>query len=296
MKKILIDTDLCCDCDDALALAIANICHNKGLIKLLGVTHCLNDDSCAHFAQMINAYYHNDVPVGKSDCCVFDFKDMKKYFITTLTGGESVSTYPCSLDITLEQLYQNTDVTLVYIGQLNNLAELLGVAKKLYKGIEIGELLRTRVREIVVMAGEFSFEKDKMARGEFNVVKDLISAQKVFAQDWLPITVLDSRQGNDVYTGVSIKAQTHNPAGQAYRLFCDGICGTALRPSWDPLTVLYAIFGNGDGFALSENGKVSVGEKGVTTFAIGVGAHRLVKAVNKRRLVERIETLTKQQS
>lgn len=292
MKKILIDTDLCCDCDDALALAIANICHNKGLIKLLGVTHCFNDDYCAHFAQKINAYYRNDVPVGKSNCCVFDFKETKKYFVNQLTDGDSVCAYPCSLDITLEQLYRNTDVTLVYIGQLNNLAQLIDLSGEQYKGEKIGDLLRTRVREIVIMAGDFSDGSDRTICAEFNVVKDLQAAIKVFSQADLPITVLDSRNGGNVWTGASIKAQTNNPAGQAYRLFCDGICGTDLRPSWDPLTVLYAIFGVGDGFALSENGKISVDGTGITTFETGVGKHRLLKAVDKIRLAKRIETLT----
>jgi inosine-uridine nucleoside N-ribohydrolase len=293
MKKILIDTDLCCDCDDALALAIANICHNKGLITLLGVTHCLNDDRCAHFAKKINAYYHNDLPVGKSDCCVFDFQQTKKYFINELTDGDNVSTYPCSLDITLKQLYQNRDITLVYIGQLNNLAQLIGLSDEQYKGVKIGDLLRTHVREIVIMAGDFSDDSNRTIRAEFNVVKDLQAAIKVFSQADLPITVLDARQGGDVWTGASIKAQPHNPAGRAYQLFCEGICGADLRPSWDPLTVLYAVFGARDGFALSENGQIYVDETGITTFETGKGKHRLLKAENKAQLANRIEEITK---
>lgn len=293
MKNILIDTDLCCDCDDALALALANICHNKGEINLLGVTHCFNDNACAHFVKKINEYYHNNIPVGKSNCCVFDYKETKKYFIDILTDGDSILDYPCSLDITLEQLYSNFNVTLVYIGQLNNLAQLIELSEVKYKGCKIGDLLRTRVCEIVVMAGEFSIEKNENIRPEFNVIKDLQSAKKVFAEDGLPpITVLDSRQGGNVLTGAAIKSQTNNPAGQAYQLFCDKICGTDLRPSWDPLAILYAIFGVSDVFSLSKKGKIFVAETGITTFQTGKGEHRLLKVLDKEQSEKWIEEIS----
>lgn len=42
MRQLIIDTDLGFDCDDAGALAFANILHNEGAVSLLAITHSVN--------------------------------------------------------------------------------------------------------------------------------------------------------------------------------------------------------------------------------------------------------------
>lgn len=63
-NKIIIDTDLGCDCDDAAAIALANILHNQGAGELLGVTYSLAEREGAACIDVINGYYHNIFPIG----------------------------------------------------------------------------------------------------------------------------------------------------------------------------------------------------------------------------------------
>ena len=57
MRQLIIDTDLGFDCDDAGALAFANILHNEGAVSLLAVTHSVNRQIGAAAIRNINTYY-----------------------------------------------------------------------------------------------------------------------------------------------------------------------------------------------------------------------------------------------
>ena len=65
MLKIIIDTDIGCDCDDAGALAVAHCLEKNGYCNLISMTHCTSrvDGCCA--IDIINRYYgREDIPVG----------------------------------------------------------------------------------------------------------------------------------------------------------------------------------------------------------------------------------------
>ena len=64
-EKLIIDTDLGFDCDDAGALAIANKLKNEGKIDILAVTHSVNKKIGGEAINLINDSYGNaDIPVG----------------------------------------------------------------------------------------------------------------------------------------------------------------------------------------------------------------------------------------
>ena len=52
--KIIIDTDLGFDCDDAGALAVANILQKKSVIDILAVTHSVNRAEGCDGIKLIN--------------------------------------------------------------------------------------------------------------------------------------------------------------------------------------------------------------------------------------------------
>ena len=63
-KKIIIDTDIGPDCDDAAALAMANIYHKTGWVDVLAVIHCTSNPWGVGAIRRINQYYGHDFEVA----------------------------------------------------------------------------------------------------------------------------------------------------------------------------------------------------------------------------------------
>ena len=64
IKKVIFDTDIGGDCDDAGALAIIHRAEQRGLVKLLAVTVSTGDPWAPACADAINRYYGHATPVG----------------------------------------------------------------------------------------------------------------------------------------------------------------------------------------------------------------------------------------
>ncbi len=291
MKKIIIDTDLCFDCDDALAIAMGNIAHSRRLVELLAVTHCLSDGDCADAIALINKYYQNaQIPIGVSNHCHIDCEEGKSYFVHSLQdlqGNREKREYPSSAELILEKLSEYKDCTLVFIGQLNTLAYLIEHKEEFYKGRQIQDLLKTSIKDIVVMGGNF---RDSDA--EFNIIQDLAAAKTVVKQWDLPLVFVDFHQGKDVYTGEEVQKEADNPVAKIYQAFSK-LSGERLRPSWDPIAVYYAIFGGEEFYHVSAAGRAEILPNGQTVFHAGEGRHRLLIVDDKVGMARAIERLFK---
>lgn len=66
MKKIIFDTDIGGDCDDAGALALLHECGRAGMSELLAVTISTMSPYAAGCADAINRWYEHEVPVGQT--------------------------------------------------------------------------------------------------------------------------------------------------------------------------------------------------------------------------------------
>ncbi len=64
MKKIILDTDIGFDCDDAGALALLHRLCDREEAELLAVTACYDSPYVAGCIDAINRYYKRTVPVG----------------------------------------------------------------------------------------------------------------------------------------------------------------------------------------------------------------------------------------
>ena len=271
VPNLIIDTDLGCDCDDAGAIAIANLLHNEGKVNLLCITHCLADNEGARCIDYINKYFGNDFEVGKSYDCVFDAtKYMQRYVYKLADKFDRDKKIENSVELIKRKLAQVNDksVTMVFIGQLNNLAKLVKD--------EVGnKLVHDKVKQILIMAGNFenydeyfTYRTSKF-KAEFNVAVDIPSAITVANEISLPLTFVDFNQGIKVFTGEVIKG-LDNPVSKIYELF-----GIINRESWDLLTTVCV----SDGIELfnqSPKGKVLISETGKTTFEVGVGNHKIL--------------------
>ena len=116
---------------------------------------------------------------------------------------------------------------------------------------------------------------------EYNIVRDVEAARKVFAQWPTEIVTSPFELGIDVpYPASSIEndftwTQAH-PMVEAYKCYLPMPYD---RPTWDLTSVLYAVEGEGDYFTLSAPGTITVDGRGGTGFTPSPdGKHRILQS------------------
>ena len=181
-------------------------------------------------------------------------------------------------------------VTFVCIGQANNIADFLDFD---------ADLFLRKVKRVVIMCGNFvDYDKEYLLgdmywKGEFNVIHDIRSMQRLFVEKDLPIFVLDFNQGVDVLSGETLKEQLGNPVRDVYAVHGNEV--NFNLPSWDIMTIMFASERYEKLFNVSKNGTVSVDDNGKSAFVSGKGEHRLIyRATSEKEISETInEELSK---
>lgn len=280
MKKLIIDTDLGGDCDDAGALAIAHICQSRGECEILAITHTTSSPYGPACIDAINTYYHHeDIPLGvyqgPSFCTGENYerfdKDLVRTFPSPRYADRNAAMEAVSLLRKTLASAPDGSVTLALIGPLRNGAALLKSPADSFSPLSGVELVKKKVSEVVLMGGDFA----NLKHAEYNIAADVLSAASFIEALPCPVVFLPYGCGRLVKTGQAFfkKEEKDNPVAFAYTHFTP-----RPRPSWDPLTVLYAIEGAQDVFALSEFGNVVFDQRGHSFFtASSKGQARYLK-------------------
>jgi len=241
-KKVIYDTDMCADVDDVGGLAMLHAMANMHEVELLAV--CFNEvhPYGAPAIDAINTWYgRGDIPVG-----IFKGKLENPHESRYL---ESVAQFPhdlerenakSSLEVYQEVLRNQPDgsVTIISVGFVNNLAELLRAEP---------DLVKAKVKELVLMAGTTD-------GGGFNMNQhNLSSVSEYVIKEW-PTPIVFTDPGGTIYTGPGLKdAPVENPVREAYYKYFNNDFKN--RPSWDQITVLYGVRGLADYFTMGTTGK-----------------------------------------
>lgn len=295
MLNLIIDTDIGNDCDDAAAVALACSYAKCGKANILCFTVNTSDEYAADCIDAIGSVYGcfpevgvyrgDGFPASKNSYC----KKVAERF-HTLSGKRREE----AVLLMRKKLSQSPDksVKAVFIGQLNNLRALLESPADEY-GEEGVFLYARKVVETVVMGGMFG-ESETTFEGqpytaEFNIVVSVEDSKKAISSLPVLTVFLDFNLGVDVLTlGKLVKNAETDPVGYAYQLFCGGD-----RPSWDILTVMYAVEGENGLFEKSPQGTVTVNDLGQTSIAYHEGGLHSVLAskVDKKELADALERL-----
>lgn len=257
-EKILLDTDIGSDCDDAGALALLHTLSKAGRADILGITHCGSDIGGAVAIKSINQWYgRDDIPVGKyvngvfleeERCRIFTNKIMEMYL-----ERNEMPKIQNAVKLMRKALAENTDVTMVTIGMMNNIADLLKSEPDEISDKTGYELVCESVKCLYSMAGNFA-DADYM---EYNICADIKSA--AFVAEKFPKTIIYAgfELGKDVITGENLKRVSEKcPIKIAYNVF-DG-----KKESWDPITVYCAVIQDTDKFIRKNNMKITFDDKG----------------------------------
>ncbi|MBO7604021.1 MAG: nucleoside hydrolase [Bacteroidales bacterium] len=263
--KMIIETDMGNDIDDALALALALRAVDNGQAELLAVGCHKNCPTAAAFTDAVCTYYgHPEVPVAMSLTPVQEFTDYVDYTVCEKDFVKTAAAYPEPVALYRKILSSQPDksVTFVSLGFGTTLAQLLESGPDEYSPLNGVELVALKTRGLSVMAGSYGEKK----RAEYNVTNDIPAMQKVFAQWPTAIWQNPFEIGKQtMYPGALIEENLGyyelNPVVEAYKLYQQMPYD---RPSWDILSVLYTI--QPDLFTHSVPGTVTVDDEGFTWF------------------------------
>jgi inosine-uridine nucleoside N-ribohydrolase len=287
---IVFDTDMGNDVDDALALALLHALETRGEAKILAVTITKDNRYAAPFVALFNRFYGRPaIPIG----IVKDgaTKDDGNYLRQVLKSFDAISggSYPDAVELLRKTLASQPDnsVVIVQVGFSTNLARLLQTDR---------ELIAKKVRLLCTMAGNFGPKSPTFQ--EFNVVKDIPAAQKVFG-NW-PGDLVSSgwEVGNAIrYPARRIDSDftwtAKSPLVEAYKAYRPMPYD---EPLWDPSAALYAVRPDAGYYSLSPAGQIQVSDKGVTHFVAGDGRQHflVVNEEQKARVLEAISLLASQ--
>ncbi|MCG6155185.1 nucleoside hydrolase [Rubinisphaera margarita] len=250
--KVILDTDMANDCDDAGALAVLNALVDRGEAEMLAVVtnrHCPSEASAAAVDAINTWYGHGDTPIGTD-------KDESKTpdpspssYTPALRDGFPHDTPPdseCSdaLMVYRKRLAAQPDKSVVIcsVGALSNLEDLYNSEADEHSPLSGPELIAAKVRLTVIMGGGFP----KTERPETNIKLDPAAAVTV-ANLW-PGEILwqGYEVGKAIITGDCLQhAPRYNPVRRAFQLrpFGKGFAIDHGKPSHDQAAVLLAVRG-----------------------------------------------------
>lgn len=303
--RIVYDTDMGNDVDDAIGLALLHAFENRGEAKLLAVTITKDNRWSAPFVNLMNTFYGRpDIPIGivKGGVTKEDGSYTKATADRKDAAGRAL--YPRRITETGEVedavtllrrvLAAEADgaVTIVQVGFSSNLARLLDSPADRVSPLGGRELAARKVRLTVLMAGRFSDRK-----GEYNITEDIPAARKFFAEWPAPVVTSGWEVGATMHydpanLDTAFRYTKDHPLVDAYRSYQKM---PYREPLWDPSAVLYAVRSGADYFGLSPAGRISVDEKGITTHTENPGGrHRYltVNDVQRARVTEAIVDLS----
>ena len=253
--RLILDTDMDTDCDDAGTLAVVHALMRRGEVDLLGVICSVPYPWTAAFVAAVNDWYGRpEIPVGLVEVPDWEtnpshapYRAGQEWALSQYAGrlyNEAVGRpwqeahpdwQPREAGELLRELLSaqpDGSVTVCAIGMLTALAQLLDSP-----GGE--DLVRAKVRRLVSMAlGAYP-----QGRDTFNWAMDIPAAMRVLHHWPTPVVVSDC--GEDVETGARLVATARegHPVAAAYRYYLHGPGRS--RSSWDQLAAIHAVRGPG---------------------------------------------------
>ena len=246
--NLIFDTDMGGDCDDVGALFMLHGALARGDIKLLGTMGCTSSPAIAPALDAINTWF------GRPEIVVGTLKDpgfhadpgypaeiVRRYPRRFATSAE----YPDAVALYRQILAKQDDdsVTVVAVGMLRNVANLLKSAPDAASPLDGRALVAKKVKRLDIMGGNYPPSASRNDQdAEYNFKEDAASTALV-CSTW-PTPILFNGEGGSTNSGrrVTYEMPEHNPLTLAYRHYPNvGFAGDRL--SWDPVSCLVTVRG-----------------------------------------------------
>jgi inosine-uridine nucleoside N-ribohydrolase len=309
--KIILDTDLGPDSDDAGAMAVLHALTTSGEAEILAIMCSTKNPWCAPCADAINTYYNRpDIPVGtlkgagslggSEEWYGDSFNGyIAGYFKNDIKHGEYA---PNALTLyrSILSTQPDTSIHIVVTGPLTNLRDLLISDSDQSSSLSGYKLIQKKVKYMTVMGGKYP-EGD-----ESNFMVDP-EATKEVVENW-PTSIMFSGYeiGEELLTGQRLVMETpeDNPVRVAYHFWdlqlarrfdkdFDPESGIWPHSSYDQTAVHFAVRGLNDYWTAESSGYNYINEDGSNQWRKDAERDHsyLIEFISREKLAKIIEDL-----
>lgn len=271
--RIIFDTDFGPDYDDVGALTILHCFADSGYVRILATMASSKHKNVAAAIDVFNTYFKRpEIPIGVVSGDAVELGD-KQHWTDSI-----INRYPHKIQHNRDAmdaltLYRKLlsaqpdhSVTIITVGFLTNLSNLLESPVDAYSSLNGRELVNKKVINLICMAGRFP------SGNEFNLAQDIKSSKKVLA-DWpTPVLFSGFEIGQKIKTGIPLIHNNEILESPVKDVFA--ICiplakeDSSGRMSWDETAVFVAVKGWQNYYDL-ETGKCKINTDGMNEWQRG---------------------------
>jgi pyrimidine-specific ribonucleoside hydrolase len=263
--KIIFDTDLGPDYDDVGALAFLHAMADSGKAQILATMASNKHELVAPSIEVINSYFgRDDIPIGAPKTAGVSMT-ASQHWPDSLTAKyphkiKSTDDVPDAVALYRKVLSSQPDssVTIVTVGFLTNMANLLKSQSDSISPLTGSELISKKVKMLVSMAGAFPEGR------EFNVFIDSVSSEYVFNIWPGKIIFTGFETGSKIFTGLRLVNSdiSNSPVKDVFRIAMAASAEDRNgRMSWDETAVLIGVYGI-EKFFNTKQGRIIIKQDG----------------------------------
>lgn len=248
---LIFDTDIGPDYDDIGAITLLHALADSGECKILATVASNKHKRIAAVLDVMNTYFKRpNLPIGVVSGNAPDMEAPQKW------DSLIVANYPADIKTNDQaedalKLYRrilskqpDKSVTIVTVGFLTNMANLLQSPPDEFSTLSGKALVAKKVKQLVSMAARFDSEMGSFK--EFNVVKDSVASKVTFDSWPTPILFSGFEIGAKIYTGLPVANSNliNSPVKDVFKLSIPlDPSDKNGRMSWDETAVLVAVRG-----------------------------------------------------
>ncbi len=253
------------DYDDVGAIAMLHAFADDGKANILATIASTKYDNVAAVFSVFNTYFNRpNIPVGVPKGEALELRDWQFW------SDSVVKNYPHAINSNKDvpdavALYRrilaiqpDNSVTVVTVGFLTNLRNLLQSKADMFSPLTGEQLVKQKVKQLVSMAGKFPSGK------EFNVDRDFPSSKYVFENWPTPVLLSGFEIGEKIKCGLPLihnDTITNSPVKDVFRISIPmAEEDSAGRKSWDETAVLVGVEGYEQWYTVKQ-GKIIVSDK-----------------------------------
>jgi len=262
---VIFDSDMGPDYDDVGAIALLHAFADQGKAKILATIASTKYPGVAAVLNAFNTYFKKpQIPVGVPKGWALELRDTQHWTDSVIVNypqrrrqnddaEDAVVLYRKIL-----AAQPDNSVTIVTVGFLTNLDNLLKSQPDKYSPLDGKALVKKKVAKLVSMAGKFP------AGNEFNVDQHAAASKNVFENWPVPVVFSGFEIGAKIKCGLPLIHNEHikkSPVKDVFRISIPMAAeDSAGRMSWDETAVLVAILGT-EAYYNLQCGKMSVDAK-----------------------------------
>jgi inosine-uridine nucleoside N-ribohydrolase len=262
-QKIIFETDKGPDYDDVCAIAMLHAFADQGKIEILATIASIKYEGVAGVLKVLNSYFQRtELPIAVPTVKAIEQKDWQHWTDTFLANyphrimrnNETPDAVALYRKVLASQ--PDTSVTILIVGFLTNISNLLQSDQDEYSSLNGLELVNQKVIKLVSMAAKFP------EGSEFNINQDPSSCQYAISHWPKPIIYSGFEIGEQIHTGIPLISNEKTQNSPIKDVFSISIPMSKEdqhgRMSWDQTAVFVAALGHQKYFELEEGKMVQL--------------------------------------